>query len=132
MGKVRGFKNRLEPFGATKARGKGFAKERKLLNRIHELEQQVAALERREAVAHARAIEAERLEIVARPTPMQLAALRAISNLTANDIVELNLVQHAIVLTNWFRALNRPVTGIFKLAKPIIVPPRADIVETKL
>lgn len=101
MAKVRGFKRRLEPFGATKARGKQFAAERKLKNRIRELEQQVAMLERREAEAHAARMEAERRMVLAQPNVGQHAALKAISSLPTAKVVELGVLDHVVELAKW-------------------------------
>jgi hypothetical protein len=101
MAKVRGFSKRLEPFGATKARGKQFAAERKLKNRIHELEQQVAALERREADAHVKLVEAERRALIGQPTAGQHAALKVFAALPTATMVELGLVDHGLELARW-------------------------------
>lgn len=94
---------RPEPFGATKARGVKYAKQRKLFNRIHELEEQVAILERREAHAHARAEEAERKLAGARPNVRRVLAMEAFARLPAITLIELEahvprIVDHALEL----------------------------------
>lgn len=106
MAKVRGFKRRLEPFGATQARGKQYAATRKLQNRIHELEQQVVVLERREAHAHAKVMEAERLARDAQPTAVQVVAMEAFARLPAMVLLELEqrapgIVAYGIELGKW-------------------------------
>ena len=105
MAKVRGFKQRLEPFGATKARGKRYAAERALRNRIHEVEQEIEILRRREAHAHARAEEAERRASAASPNTAQVAAMRAVANMSVVQAIDLGLLDSVLEIAKWYRML---------------------------
>lgn len=101
---------RPEPFGATKKRGKQFEVERKLRNRIFELEQEVAALQRREAAAHAARGEAERVARDARPTTPQLQALHAVASLPYLAAFRLGLSTLTLnELARWYTQLTEPV-----------------------
>lgn len=100
------FTTRQEPFGATKRRGKQYAAERKLKNRIHELEEELSAMQRREAHAHASAMDAERRLGIAQPTAGQKAAIHAFGNLPAATLVELKLVDEGLELARWSNELH--------------------------
>lgn len=100
----RGFKRRLEPFGATKKRSKKFEQERRVKNRIHELEQALAASERSAAHLTAELVEAKRKVDAGRPHASQLAALRAFATLPMTIMIELGLDREGAELARW--ALN--------------------------
>lgn len=94
---------RLEPFGATKKRGKENAATRALKNRIFELEQEVEALKRSEAAAIAKANDAERRRVEAKPNDRQFEALRAITRVSIGSLVRLHrevpgIVDHVVAL----------------------------------
>ena len=107
MAKVRGFKKRLEPFAATKARGRQNAATRKLLNRIHELETELAAVQRREAHAHARAEDAERRIRSNVLTEDQLNSLRRIVHVPLTKLVDLDLQAPALVIAKWLIEIEK-------------------------
>lgn len=98
---------RLEPFGATQKRGKQYEKERKLKNRIHELEQELAGNLTALANLNASKVDAERKARDAQPTENQLNALRRIAHVPLTKIVELKLEAPALVIAEWVLALER-------------------------
>ena len=104
---VRGFKRRPEPFGATKKRGKQFERERKLKNRIAELEGELAGNLTALANLTAAKVDAERRARDARPDENQLNSLRRIVHVPLTKLVELNLQAPALVIAEWLLALEK-------------------------
>lgn len=122
---------RQTPWNATKEQAKQFAKVRKLQNRIHQLEQDLAAAKRAEADAIVTANEQKRLRMAALPTAVRAAALDAIANMPVRKLLQVGLSPILVVeIAKWSLELDGEQGSIFKLAKPIHLQPRQPLVDT--
>lgn len=92
---------RLTKWNATAAQAKVFAKERKLKNRIHELEQELLAVETVNANLISAVNDAKREADFARPSTKRIVAMERFARLPMLHLVEHDLVVSALELANW-------------------------------
>ena len=96
------------PFGATKAQGRQFQRERDLKNRIFELEQGLAAAEQIVADERMRTHEARRIADAARPDARVMLALRTICHMPAFELTALGIALQVMFVSQWIWEMDHP------------------------